>query len=90
MPIKWLPERSCEVNRINHSSHNGKGGGQVGTLVIGTKVQIMVKMMVVNVEDLSWIFNMLEDKVYSKDVHILKDSPDPNPSTHRQVPACNA
>ena len=24
---RWLPERSCEVNRINHSGHNGKGGG---------------------------------------------------------------
>ena len=62
----------------------------MGTLGIGTKVQIMVVMMVVNGKHLSWIFNMLEDKVYSKDVHILKDSPDPNPSTHRQVSACNA
>ena len=71
----------------------------MGTLVIGAIVLLIIQMMmivrmmlmmVVNVEDLSWIFNMLEDKVYSKDVHVLEDSPDPNPSTHRQVSACNA
>ena len=70
----------------------------MGTLVIGTivlliiqmmMIVIMMLMMVVNVEDLSWIFDMLEYKVDSKDIHVLEDSPNPNPPTHRQVSACD-
>ena len=86
-----IPERSGEVNGINHGGHNGKGGGKVGTLVMGSIVHIiqmiMMLMVVVNGEDLSWIFNMLEDKVNSKDVHVLEDSPNPNPPTHCKVSA---
>ena len=90
-----IPERSGEVNGINHGGHNGKGGGKVGTLVMGSIVHIiqmimipiMMLMMVVNGKYLSWIFDMLEDKVYSKDVHVLEDSPNPNPPSHRKVSA---